>query len=104
MASSLHDAVASWLETFDVLCDRRDAGPYACLRDGLSDLVLIAEAAEPSVLRDAVLALAEGYDDLAVLAAAGLRLSPQTRTAAVERVLHRFDAVAKLVEERRPSS
>ncbi|MCW2241770.1 hypothetical protein [Azospirillum canadense] len=102
MITPLREAVTSWLETIDVLSDHNNAGPYACMRDGLADLVAFAEAAEPSPLRDAVLSLAEGYDDLAVLTAVGLRLSPQIRTAAVERVLRRFDAVARLVEEQRP--
>ena len=103
MTTTLQNAVACWLATIDVLGGHSTVGPYACLRDGLADLVPIAEASEPCPLRDAVLALAEGYDDLALLAAVGLRLSPRTRTAAVERVLTRFDAVARLVEDQRPS-
>ena len=94
----LRDAVSSWPATLDVVGDHRGAGPYAWLRDGLADLVPIAEAAEPEPLRDAVLKLAEAYDDVCVLAAAGLRLTVETRGAAVERVVRRFDTVARLVE------
>ena len=95
----LRDAVTSWLATFDILADTHGAGPFGCLRDGLAYLVPIAEANEPGPLRDAVLALADVYDDLSVLAAAGLDLTRETRGAAVERVLVRFDALASLVEE-----
>lgn len=97
-ATSLHDAVTSWLATFDVLADAHGAGPYGGLRDGLGYLVPIAEAAEPGPLRNAVLALGDVYDDLSVLAAAGLDLSRETRAAAVERVLVRFDDLVRLVE------
>lgn len=91
----LRDAVKSWLSTFDVLAD----GYGGCLRDGLACLVPLAEAEEPVPVRDAVLALAQAYDDLRVLAAAGLDLSPDTRRAAVERVLKRFEDLSALVED-----
>lgn len=99
MTTPLRDAVVSWLATLDALGDTGRAGPYAWLRDGLADLVPIAEAADPDPLRDAVLTLAEAYDDVCVLAAAGLHLSVETRGAAVERVVRRFDAVVDLVEQ-----
>ena len=101
-ATPLHEAVTSWLATFDVLADAHRSGPYGGLRDGLAYLVPIAEAAGPGPVRDAVLALAEVYDDLCVLAAAGLELSPETRSAAVNRVLERFNALTALVGEGDP--
>ncbi len=97
--ATLHDAVASWLASFDVLVDSHATGPFGCLCDGLGYLVPLAEAAEPGPLRDAVLDLAERYDDLNILAAAGLDLAQETRAAAVERVLERFDALTRMVEE-----
>ena len=98
-ATPLRNAVTSWLATFDILADTHAGGSFGCLRDGLAYLVPIAEANEPGPLRDAVLALADIYDDLCVLAMAGLDLTPETRGAAVERVLMRFDALANLAED-----
>jgi len=45
--TTLHDAVTSWLATFDILVDSDATGPFGCIRDGLSYLVPLAEAAEP---------------------------------------------------------
>jgi len=95
----LREAVASWLASFDILADSHRAGPYGYLRDGLAVLVPIADASGPDPLREAVLALAEVYDDLCILAAANLELSQDTRSAAVERVVARFNALVSLVEE-----
>ena len=96
--TTLHGAVASWLATLDVLVDTHAAGSFGYLREGLGVLVPLAEAAEPGPLRDAVLGLAERYDDLNILSAAGLNLPQEVRTQAVERVLERFDALIRMVE------
>ncbi|HEY0833943.1 MAG TPA: hypothetical protein VGE72_08565 [Azospirillum sp.] len=98
--TELRTAVAAWLEAVEAVEDARSHGMprtgFAVLGDGVGELARIAKAAEPGALRDAVLALAAAYDDLRVVAAAGIGVSPMTRRTLAERVAARVEAVAEL--------
>lgn len=99
--TDLRTAVAAWLAAVEAVEDARShgmpRGGFAVLGEGLDDLARIATAAEPGSLREAVLALAAAYDDLRVVAAAGIGVSPEIRRALAERVAARVEAVAEII-------
>ncbi|HYH22476.1 MAG TPA: hypothetical protein VD995_28025 [Azospirillum sp.] len=99
--TDLRTAVAGWLAALEALEDARSHGMpragFAALGDGLDELARVAAAAEPGPLREAVLALAAAYDDLRVVAAAGIGVSPEIRRALAERVAVRVEALAELI-------